>query len=88
MSRLCSHSSRSYPGRPVWGAVLSKQGCALHGNMQSHRAGVSRGHSRHRTPLSTGRLETSSVNRKAGTVSPCRRAKQREGEVPQCALMP
>lgn len=87
MSRLCSHSSRSYPGRPARDAVLYQQGRALHGNMQGHRAGVSRGHSRHRTPPSTGRLETSSAKR-AETVSPCRRAEQREGEVPQCAPTP
>jgi len=88
MPRLCSNSSRSYPGRPVREAALCKQGCALHGNMQGHQTGVSRGHSRHRIPPSTGWLETSTANRKAVTVSPCRRAKQREEKVPQCALTP
>ena len=35
MLRLCSHSSRSYPGRPVRIAVPDVWGCALHGNMPS-----------------------------------------------------
>ena len=46
MLRLCSDSSRSYPGRPVRLAVSRKRICVLHGNMQDDRAGVSRGHSR------------------------------------------
>ena len=50
MLRLCSHSSRSYPGRPVRLAASRKRSCVQHGNMQGDRAGVSRGHSRQRTP--------------------------------------
>ncbi len=45
MLRLCSESSRSYPGRSVRLAVASCES-ALHGNMQGDRAEVSRGHSR------------------------------------------
>lgn len=33
MLRLCSDSSRSYPGRSVRIAVPDTWGCALHGNM-------------------------------------------------------
>ena len=33
MLRLCSDSSRSYPGRSVRIAVPDVWGCALHGNM-------------------------------------------------------
>ena len=35
MLRLCSDSSRSYPGRSVRTAVPDDWGCALHGNMPS-----------------------------------------------------
>lgn len=35
MLRLCSDSSRSYPGRSVRIAVPDTWGCALHGNMPS-----------------------------------------------------
>jgi len=45
MLRLCSDSSRSYPGRPARQAVQHTQDSALYGNMQGERAGVSRGHS-------------------------------------------
>jgi hypothetical protein len=49
MLRLCSDSSRSYPGRPVRrGAVFC--GSAMYGNIQGDRAGVSRRYSRHRKP--------------------------------------
>ncbi len=45
MLRLCSDSSRSYPGRPArLGVEISDS--AMYGNMQGDRAGVSRGHSR------------------------------------------
>jgi len=60
MLRLCSDSSRSYPGRSVRIAVSVAWGCALHGNMpgigqKSAKAivGVER------RPLAIGRLETS-----------------------------
>ena len=46
MLRLCSDSSRSYPGRPVWRAVPRKRISILHGNMRGDQTGVSRGHSR------------------------------------------
>ena len=59
MPRLCSESSRSYPGRSVRHAV-APCGSALYGNMQGDRAEVSSGHSRCRkSPLSVWRLETS-----------------------------
>jgi hypothetical protein len=45
MLRLHSHSSRSYPGRPVRRGVVFYD-IALYGNMQGERAGVSRGRSR------------------------------------------
>ena len=60
MLRLCSDSSRSYPGRSVRIAVPDVRGCALHGNMpgtgqKSAKAIVGVG----RRPLAIGRLETS-----------------------------
>jgi len=70
-----SHSSRSFtpqggtepsPGRPARGAVLCQQGRAQHGNMQGHRAVVSRGHSRHRTPPVTGWLGNELRESKSG----------------------
>ena len=79
MLRLCSDSSRSYPGRSVRVAVLWD--CALHGNMpdigqKSAKAIVGVG----RRPLAIGRLETSPVSREA---LPRRRAERRIGEEPQ-----
>ncbi len=64
MLRLCSDSSRSYPGRSVRIAVLLYWGCALHGNMpgigqKSAKAIVGAG----RRPLAIGRLETSPTQR-------------------------
>jgi hypothetical protein len=53
MPRLCSESSRPYPGRSVRLAV-APCGSALCGNMQGDRAEVSRGHSRRRTSLYGG----------------------------------
>ena len=46
MLRLCSDSSRSYPGRPVRRAASRKGSSILYGNVQEDQAGVSRGHSR------------------------------------------
>ena len=45
MLRLCSESSRSYPGRPARRGV-GVFDSALYGNMQVDRGGVSRGHTR------------------------------------------
>ena len=53
MLRLCSDSSRSYPGRSVRLAV-APCGSALYGNMQGDRTEVSRGHSRCRTSPPSG----------------------------------
>ena len=60
MLRLCSDSSRSYPGRSVRLAVASC-GSALYGNMQGDRAevspadgGIDDGHSRCRTSPPSG----------------------------------
>ena len=50
MLRLCSDSSRSYPGRSVRIAVPDIWGCALHGNMPGDLTEVSKSHSRRRTP--------------------------------------
>ena len=81
MLRLCSDSSRSYPGRSVRIAVPDTWGCALHGNMPGYRSEVSRSHSRRgRRPHAIGRLETSPVSREA---LPRRRAERRTGEEPQ-----
>jgi hypothetical protein len=44
MLRLCSESSRPYPGRSVWHAFAFCES-ALCGNMQGDRAEVSSGHS-------------------------------------------
>jgi len=60
MLRLCSDSSRSYPGRSVRIAVPDVWVCALHGNMpgigqKSAKAIVGVG----RRPHAIGRLETS-----------------------------
>jgi hypothetical protein len=68
MLRLCSDSSRSYPGRSVRIAVPDTWGCALHGNMpgigqKSAKAIVGVG----RRPLAIGRLETSPVSRESLT---------------------
>ena len=61
MLRLCSESSRSYPGRPVRHAV--KIDSADGGNAISDRTGVSRRHSRCRTSMWIAhRLETSREN--------------------------
>jgi len=71
MARSLSGSSRSYPGRPERQAVQLTLDSVLHGNMEDDRSGVSRGHSRCRTsPKVDRRLETSSVNRKAGRFTP------------------
>jgi len=64
MLRLCSDSSRSYPGRSVRIAVPDTWVCALHGNMpgigqKSAKAIVGVG----RRPLAIGRLETSPAQR-------------------------
>jgi len=81
MLRLCSDSSRSYPGRSVRIAVPDVWDCALYGNIpstgqKSAKAIVGVG----RRPLAIGRLETSPVSREA---LPRRRAERRIGEEPQ-----
>jgi hypothetical protein len=81
MLRLCSDSSRSYPGRSVRIAVPDVWDCALHGNMpgtgqKSAKAIVGVG----RRPHAIGRLETSPVSRED---LPRRRAERRKGEEPQ-----
>jgi len=80
MLRLCSDSSRSYPGRSVRIAVPDIWGCALHGNMpgigqKSAEAIVGAG----RRFQAIKRLETSPVNREA---LPRRRAERRKGRSP------
>lgn len=82
MLRLCSDSSRSYPGRSVRVAVPDTWDCALHGNMpstgqKSAKAIVGVG----RRPLAIGRLETSRGS--TPEVLPRRRAERRIGEEPQ-----
>ena len=80
MLRLCSNSSRSYPGRSARIAVPDAWDCALHGNMpgigqKSAKAIVGVG----RRPLAIGRLETSRVSPEA---LPRRRAERRKGSSP------
>ena len=82
MLRLCSDSSRSYPGRSVRVAASDAWGCALHGNMpsigqKSAKAIVGVG----RRPLAIGRLETSRGS--TPEALPRRRAERRIGEEPQ-----
>ena len=82
MLRLCSDSSRSYPGRSVRIAVPDVWDCALHGNMpgtgqKSAKAIVGVG----RRPHAIGRLETS--RGRTPEDLPRRRAERRIGEEPQ-----
>jgi len=82
MLRLCSDSSRSYPGRSVRIAVPDVCGCALHGHMlgivqKSAKAIVGVG----RRPLAIGRLETS--RGRTPEDLPRRRAERRIGKEPQ-----
>ena len=83
MLRLCSHSSRSYPGRPVRRGVVFYDS-ALFGNIQGDRAGVSRGHSRHgKLPLlAVWWVETSPVNNKAGRSHPAEGPNSKYGNRP------
>jgi hypothetical protein len=81
MLRLCSDSSRPYPGRSVRLAV-APCGSAFHGNMQGDRAEVSRGHSRCRTPVQVAhRLETSPAEQ--GRTHPTEGPNTEKGKVPQ-----
>jgi len=69
MTRSLIRSSRNYPGRPV--SEASGNRSADGGNIVCGETGVSRGHSRCRTlPKVDRQLETSSVNRKAGKITP------------------
>ena len=81
MLRLCSHSSRSYPGRPVRRGVVFYDS-ALCGNTHGDRAGVSKGHSRHGKPplLAVWWVETSPVNKKAGRSHPAEGLNPKYGE--------
>jgi|GEM_PF-3244399 len=80
MLRLCSDSSRSYPGRSVSHAISIYDGAAT-GNGCRDGAEVSKSHSRcGRRPLAIGRLETSRVSPED---LPRRRAERRTGEEPQ-----
>ena len=82
MPRLCSDSSRFYPGRPVRRGVVFYDS-VLHGNMKEDRAGVSRGHSRHRKPSLLAVwwwVETSPVNNKAGRSRPAEGPNSKYGE--------
>ena len=85
MLRLCSKSSRSYPGRPVRRGVVFYDS-ALHGNIQGDRTGVSRGHSRHGKPplLTVWWVETSPV-KPGGLILPKGRT-QSMGIVHMCSV--
>jgi len=81
MLRLCSHSSRPYPGRPVRRGVIFYDS-ALCGNTQGDRAGVSKSHIRHEKPLllAVWWVETSPVNNKAGRSHPAEGPNPKYGE--------
>ena len=79
MPRLCSNSSRSYPGRPARRAALCKKGCVLHGNMRDDRTGVSRSLVVQEVPGSG----TGNEPRKARMDSPHRRAEHVAGKATQ-----
>jgi len=84
MTRSHGGSSRPYPGRPV--SQATGNGSAADGNTGCDETGVSRGHNRCRTsPKVDRRLETSSVNRKAGRIHPTEGPNMKnEGKVPVC----
>lgn len=79
MLRLCSDSSRSYPGRSVSHAIVSMMARPLVTvvvmRQKSAKAIVGVG----RRPLAIGRLETSPVSRED---LPRRRAERRKGRSP------
>ncbi len=79
MPRLCSNSSRSYPGRPARHATLCKGGCVPYGNMRDDRTGVSRSHSRCRKFL-VAELETSLAKR--GWTHPTEGPNMSQGRLP------
>ena len=79
MLRLCSDSSRSYPGRSAPLCISQERRGAVKVavmEQKSAKAIVGVG----RRPLAIGRLETSPVSREA---LPRRRAERRIGEEPQ-----
>ena len=81
MLRLCSHSSRPYPGRPVQRGVVFYDS-ALCGNTHGDWAGVSKGHSRHGKPplFAVWWVETIPVNNKAGRSHPAEGLNPKYGE--------
>ena len=80
MLRLCSDSSRSYPGRSASHGFVMKS--AAIGNGCRDEAEVSRSHSRRWTlPSAIRQLETS--RGRTPEVLPRRRAERRIGEEPQ-----
>jgi len=71
MTRSLRGSSCSYPGRPERQAVQPTLDSIFSSNVEKVRSGVSSGHIRCRmSPKVDKRLETSSVNRKAGRTHP------------------
>jgi len=79
MLRLCSDSSRSYPGRSASRAIVPDGAAA--GNGCRDEAEVSKSHSRRgRRPLAIGRLETS--RGRTPEALPRRRAERRMGRSP------
>jgi hypothetical protein len=79
MLRLCSDSSRSYPGRPVSLATVSNGATA--GNGCRDGAGVSRSHSKRRTP-SPMRLDGWKQARLAGKTYPAEGPNEEKGRSP------
>jgi hypothetical protein len=81
MLRLCSDSSRSYPGRPARRGVVLYDS-ALYGNMQGDRAGVSRCHSRHRKPPLFGGVVGGNEPGEAGRTHPAEGPNSKYGNRP------
>ena len=81
MLRLCSDSSRSYPGRPVSRAIVLDGAAA--GNSCRDGAGVSRSHSRRRKPSQSDWTVGNKPGIESREALPRRRAKHRTGKEPQ-----
>lgn len=80
MLRLCSDSSRSYPGRPVSHAIVYDG--AVFGNGCRDEAGVSRSHSRRRTPSPCDWTAGNKPGKHPGSLTPPK-GRTKKGEEPQ-----
>ena len=82
MLRLCSDSSRSYPGRSARTAVPDAWGCPLHGNMPSDLAEVSRSHSRRQDVAASDPATGNKPGKDPGRLTPPK-GRTKKGEEPQ-----